>query len=257
MQASGETAEPGNEPDAMGWLDPDAALQLIMMPPVLLVAALRLTAPANNKLAWVPLLIQLTDEWRQLQLTGVSLLVAKLRFWHDILCQPQVLLSDLLGGIAVGGHEKHLCVPDDHFSVWKTSSCEDPMAPAQLSNMVSNMVSQWAFQGPGDAGLNGWLLLQCGAGTQKSDSGRIALLCFLSNKDGACIQVGKLQQESGHILHISGDHSLLVHVTDQRRPVRTANEAQSVDPTSVVLVDTESLPAYYRACIALLNTRVP
>lgn len=259
MQASGENAEPGNECDATGWLDPDAAPQLITTPPLLLVAALRLMAPSNNRLAWVPLLRQFTDEWRQPELTGVSILVARLRFWHDVLHQPQVLLSDLLGGIDVGGHEKYLCVPDGHFSVWETSSHEDPMVPAQLANMVSNIATQWAYQGPGNPGPNAWLLLQCDSGTKQSDSGRSVLLSFLSKKNEAeaCIQVGKLQQQSGQILHIPGEYSLLVYATDQRRPLRSAAVAQSVDPESTVSLDRKSLPAYYRACIALLNTRVP
>lgn len=42
----------------------------------------------------------MTDEWRQL-----SILVAKLLFCHDILQQPLVSLSDLLGGINVGNHD--------------------------------------------------------------------------------------------------------------------------------------------------------
>lgn len=260
MQASGETAEPGNERDAMGWLDPDAAPQLITVPPLLLVAALRLITPVNNsRLAWVPLLKQMTDEWRQPELTGVSILVAKHCFWHDVLHQPQVLLSDLLGGMDVGRHETYLCVPDGHFSVWETSSHEDPMASSQLANMVSNIATQWAFQGPGNPGPNAWLLLQCSSGAKRSDSGLIILLSFLSKKNEAeaCIQVGKLQQESGQILHVPGDHNLLVYVTDQRRPLRVPTVAQSVDLRSSDSVDCKSLPAYYRACIALLNTHVP
>ena len=256
MQASSAAAEPAFEP---GVLNPDTQRHLVSMPPVLLVAAFHLMACVNNRLTWVPLLKQLTDEWRQPELTGVSILVARLRFWHDVLHQPQVLLSDLLGGIAVGRHEKYLCVPDDHFSVCKTSSHEDPMAPAQLANMVSNMATQWAFQGPGVPGPEAWLLLQCDSGTKQSDSGRIVLLRFLSKKNEAeaCIQVGKLQQESGQILHIPGDHNLLVYVTDQRRPLRAPTVAQSVDPRSRVSVDRKSLLAYYRACISLLTTRVP
>ena len=190
MQASSSAAVPAYE---LGSLNPDAQLHLVSMPPVLLVAAFRLMARINNRLAWVPLLEQLTDEWRQPELTGVSILVARLRFWHDVLHQPQVLLSDLLGGIDVGRHEKYLCVSDDHFSVCETSSHEDPMAPAQLTNMVSNIATQWAFQGLGNPGPDAWLLLQCDSGTKQSDSGRIVLLSFLSKKNEAeaCKQVGK------------------------------------------------------------------
>ena len=88
----------GFDPGSEGLINPDAEMHLISMPPVLLVAAHRFMAPVNNRLVWVPLLHQLTDEWRQQELTDVSNVVAKLLFWHDILHQPVVLLGDLLGG---------------------------------------------------------------------------------------------------------------------------------------------------------------
>ncbi|KAL3160509.1 hypothetical protein ABBQ32_010814, partial [Trebouxia sp. C0010 RCD-2024] len=61
--------QPGYEPGSEGMINPDAETHLISMPPVLLVAAYRFMAPINSRLVWVPLLNQLTDEWRQRELT--------------------------------------------------------------------------------------------------------------------------------------------------------------------------------------------
>ena len=238
-------------------INPDAETHLILMPPVLLVAAYRFMAPVNSRLVWVPLLNQLTDEWRQQELTDVSILVAKLLFWHDVLFQPVVSLSDLLGGINVGDLEMPLCVPEDHFSVCEVSSHEELTAPAQLQRMVNNMDVQWAFRGPGNLGPDSWLLLQRDDGNG-SESGGIVLLCIQSKKRKAeaCMQSGKLGEEARKMLHIQGVDSLVVYVTDQRRPIRAKKTAQFVVPGSMILVDRNSFPAYYSACVAMLKTAI-
>ena len=69
MQASSAAApgfDTGSEPGSEGVMNPDAdhEMHLILMPPVLLVAAYLFMAPVNNKLVWVLLPNQLTDEWR-------------------------------------------------------------------------------------------------------------------------------------------------------------------------------------------------
>ena len=217
MQASSAAAsEPGFEPGSESAINPDAETHRISMPPVLLVAAYRFMAPVNNRLVWVPLLNQLTDEWRQRELTDVSILVAKLLFWQDILDQRLVLLSDLLGGINVGDHEMVLRVPEGHFSVCEISSHDQLTAPAQLQKMINNMDVKWAFGGPGNLGPNSWLLLRRGDGT-RSESCPIILLSIQSKKrtGDACMQPGELGVEAGKMLHIPGVDSLMVYVTDQ------------------------------------------
>ena len=240
-------------------INPDAEMHLVSLPPVLLVAAYRFMAPVLNRMVWVPLLNQLTDEWRQRELTDISVLVAKLLFWHDILHQHVVSLSALLGGIEVGEHEMSLYVPEGHFSVCEISSHEEITGSAQLQKMVSNMDVQWAFRGPGNLGPDSWLLLQqCHDDGSRSESSRIVLLNIQSKKRKAeaCMQSGKLEEEVGKMLNIPGVDSLIVYVTDQRRPTRAKNVAQFVVPDSMVLVDRSSLPAYYSACVALLKTAV-
>lgn len=150
-----------------------------------------------------------------------------------------------------------LCVPEGHFSVCEVSSHEELTAPAQLQRMVNNMDVQWAFRGPGNLGPDSWLLLQRDDGNG-SESGGIVLLCIQSKKRKAeaCMQSRKLGQEARKMLHIQGVDSLMVYVTDQRRPTRAKKTAQFVVPGSMILVDRKSFPAYYSACVAMLKTAI-
>lgn len=87
-----------------GLLNPDGETHLVSMPPLLLVAAHQFMMAASNRLLWVPLLKRLTGEWHTRELDGVSILVAKLLFWHDVLLKPVVSLRELMGGdVDIGG----------------------------------------------------------------------------------------------------------------------------------------------------------
>ncbi|KAL3160418.1 hypothetical protein ABBQ32_010742 [Trebouxia sp. C0010 RCD-2024] len=69
---SAAAPEPGHEPDAEGVLILDAERHLMLMPPMLLVAAYRFTGPVNSRLVWLPLFKQLADEWRQVERLPIS-----------------------------------------------------------------------------------------------------------------------------------------------------------------------------------------
>ena len=89
---------------------------LVCTPPLLLVAAYRSMPLSNGSLLWVPLLSQLTDNWRARELTDVSILVAKLLLCRVVLHKETMTLSALLGGVDVGEHDLCLCIPDDRSS---------------------------------------------------------------------------------------------------------------------------------------------
>ncbi len=235
-------------PDSEGWLYPDREPHLVSMPPVLLVAAYRSMKAFSNKLLWVPLLSHLTHDWQNRELTDVSILVAKLFFWHDVLCQPVVSLRELLGGVNIGVHEMSFCVPNNNFRVCDVSS--QLTDSAELQSMVSNMDAQWAFQGPGNFGSDSWLLLRR---SDDAASGSHPVVVFVQSEKcqaASSMQAAKLRKE----LYIPGVDNLLIYVTDERPPIRHKDELNFVVPTPMVLVGKDSLPAYYSACIALLNS---
>jgi len=241
-----------SEPGSEGVLNPDSETHLVSMPPMLLVAAYRFMTAPSNRLVWVPLLNHLTDDWRTRELTDVSILVAKLLFWHDVLLQPVVSLRELLGGVDVGVHEMSFCVPNDNFSVCDVSS--QLTHSAELQSMVSNMDAQWAFRGPGNFGPDSWLLLRRSDDTA-SGSHPVVVVCIQSKKRQAAssMQSAKLGEEAEKMLYIPGVDNLMVYVTDQRRPIRR-KAADFFVPTSMVVVGKDCLPAYYSACIALLKS---
>ena len=70
------------------------------------------------------------------------------------------------------------------------------------------------------------------------------------------MQPGELGVEAGKMLHIPGVDSLMVYVTDQHRPIQARKKAKFVVPESMVVVDRNSLPAYYSACVAMLKTAI-
>ena len=251
LQPSGTAdPEPGSEPGSEGLINPDTESYFLSTPPVLLVAAYRFMAPASNSLVWVPLLSQLTDGWRERELTDVSILVARLFFWHGVMQRREVLLSALLGGIDVGDLEMSLCSPGGHFSVCEVTKHDVPMHPAQLHSMVGDMNMRWAFQGPGNPGLDSWLLLR-----QNDETGRIVALSIHSKRRKAetCMQPGKFGEEARKILDIPGVDSMLIYVTDEHQPESAQTAAKSIVPNAMVMVDCNALPAYYRACIAMLK----
>jgi len=245
-----------SEPGSEGVLNPDSETHLVSMPPVLLVAAYRFMKAPSNRLVWVPLLNHLTDDWRTRELTDVSILVAKLLFWHDVLLQPVVSLRELLGGIDVGVHEMSFCVPEGKFSVCDVSS--QLTHSAELQSMVNNMDAQWAFRGPGNFGPDSWLLLRRSDDTE-SESHPVVAIWIQSKKRQAVssMQSAKLGEEAAKMLYIPGVDNLMVYVTDQRRPIRHKASANFCVPTSMVLVGNDCLPAYYSACIALLKSALP
>jgi len=245
-----------SEPGSEGVLNPDSETHLVSMPPVLLVAAYRFMKAPSNRLVWVPLLNHLTDDWRTRELTDVSILVAKLLFWHDVLLQPVVSLRELLGGIDVGVHEMSFCVPEGNFSVCDVSS--QLTHSAELQSMVNNMDAQWAFRGPGNFGPDSWLLLRRSDDTE-SESHPVVAIWIQSKKRQAVssMQSAKLGEEAAKMLYIPGVDNLMVYVTDQRRPIRHKASANFCVPTSMVLVGNDCLPAYYSACIALLKSALP
>lgn len=250
-QAAGATA---NEPDSEGLLHPDSETHLVSVPPLLLVAAYQCMNAPSNRLAWLPLLNRLSDDWRSRELTDVSILVAKLFFWHDVLLQPVVSLRELVGDINVGAHEMSLCVPEGNFAVCDVSS--QLTQPAEVQSMVNNMDTQWAFQGPGNFCPDSWLLLRRSDATQ-SESHSVVAIWIQSKKRQApsSMQSAKLGEEAAKMLHIPGVDNLMVYVTDQHQSVRQKASANFCVPTSdsMVFVGNDCLPAYYSACVALLK----
>ncbi|KAL3156272.1 hypothetical protein ABBQ32_012545 [Trebouxia sp. C0010 RCD-2024] len=241
-----------SEPGAEGVRNPDSETHLVSMPPVLLVAAYRFMKAPSNRLVWVPSLNHLTDDWRTRELTDVSILVAKLLFWHDVLLQPVVSLRELLGGIDVGDHEMSFCVPEGNFSVCDVSS--QLTQSVELQSMVNNMDAQWAFRGPINFGPDSWLLLRRCDDT-KVDSPPVVAVWIQSKKRQApsSMQSANLGEEAAKMLDIPGVDNLMVYVTDQHRPICHKASADFCVPTSMVLVGNDCLPAYYSACIALLK----
>ena len=241
-----------SEPGSEGVLNPDNETHLVSMPPVLLVAAYRLMRVPINRLVWVPLLNQLTDDWRNRELTDVSILVAKLLFWHDVLLQPVVSLRELLGGIDVGEYDMSFCVPEGNFAVYDVSS--QLKESGSLQSLVNNMDAQWAFRGPGNFGPDSWLLLRRCDDTG-SESHPVVAIWIQSKKRQAAsgMQPAKLEEEAGKMLHIPGVNNLMLYVTNQHQPIRHKASATFCVPTPMVLVDKDCLPAYYSACIALLK----
>jgi len=240
-----------SEPGSEGMLNPDSETHLVSMPPVLLVAAYRFMTPTSNRLLWLPLLSHLTDDWRNRELTDVSILVAKLLFWHDVLGQSVVSLRELLGGIDVGVHEMSFCVPNSNFRVCDVSS--QLKDSADLQSMVSNMDTQWAFRGPGNVGADSWLFLRR-SDDAASGSHPVVVVWLQSKKrqEAPSMQAAKLAEEAEKIMYIPGVDNLMVYVTDERRPIRAKDEVLA--PTSMVVVGKDSLPAYYSACVALVKS---
>ncbi|KAL8794089.1 MAG: hypothetical protein Q9182_007637 [Xanthomendoza sp. 2 TL-2023] len=257
MQSSAtEAVRPGFELGSEGVVNIDAETHLVSMPPVLLVVAYRFMGNVKDKLVWVPLLNQLTDEWRQRELTDVSILVAKLLLMHDTLQQPTVSLSDLLGGIDVGEHQMSLCVPEGHFSVCDIRSQQD-LSTAQLKELVSNMDTQWAFRGPGNLGPDSFLLLQRNDNSA-SETCSVVLLSIQSKKrtNQECMQLGELEIEAKKMLHIPGVDSVTVYVTDQHRPRHAKSLARFAVPRSMVMVDCKSSTEFYSGCVALVKSTI-
>lgn len=250
--ASQAAVAAASEPGAEGVLNPDNETHLVSMPPVLLVAAYWFLKVPISRLVWVPLLNHLTDDWRSRELTDVSILVAKLLFWHDILLQPVVSLRELLGGIDVGDHEMSFCVPEGNFLVCDVIS--QLTQSDELQSMVNNMDAQWAFRGPGNFGPDSWLLLRRSDDTG-SESHPVVAIWIQSKKRQAAssMQSAKLVEEAAKVLYIPGVDNLMVYVTDQHRPICYKASANFCVPTSMVLVGNDCLPAYYSACIALLK----
>ena len=250
--ASQAAAAAASEPGSEGVLNPDSETHVVSMPPVLLVAAYRFMKAPSNRLVWIPLLNHLTDDWRNRELSDVSILVAKLLFWHDVLLQPVVSLRELLGGIDVGVHEMSFCVPEGNFRVWDVK--HQLTQPAELQSMVNNMDAKWAFRGPGNVGLDSWLLLQRSDDTT-SESHPVVAISIQSKKRQAAssMQSAKLGEEAAKMLRIPGVDNLMVYVTDQHQPMCPKTSASFCVPPSMVLVGNDCLPAYYSACIALLK----
>ena len=243
--ASAAAVAAASEPGSEGVTNPDSETHLVSMPPVLLVAAYRFMKAPSNRLVWVPLLNHLTDDWQTRELTDVSILVAKLLFWHDVLLQPVVSLRELLGGIDVGVHEMSFCVPEGNFSVCDVSS--QLTHSAELQSMVNNMDAQWAFRGPGNFGPDSWLLLRR-SDDAESELHPVVAIWIQSKKRQAASSM-----QSAKMLYIPGVDNLMLYVTDQHRPIHHKASANFCVPKSMVLVSNDCLPAYYSACIALLK----
>ena len=210
--ASQAAVAAASEPGSEGVLNPDSETHLVSIPPVLLVAAYRFMKAPKNRLVWVPLLNHLTDDWRNRELTDVSILVAKLLFWHDVLLQPVVSLRELLGGIDVGVNEMSFCVPEGNFFVCDVSSQLTQLA--ELPSMVNNMDAQWAFRGPGNFGPDSWLLLRR---VDATDSGLhpVVAIWIQSKKRQAAssIQSAKLGEEAAKMLHFPPYVHVPVHAS--------------------------------------------
>ena len=250
--ASQAVVAAASEPGSEGVLNPDSETHLVSMPPVLLVAAYRFMTAPDNRLVWMPLLNQLTDDWRSRELTDVSILVAKLLFWHDVLHQHVVSLRELLGDIDVGDHDMSFLVPEGNFSVCEVNS--QVTQSAELQSMVDNMDAKWAFRGPGNFGPDSWLLLRRSDHTNPESHPVIALSIQSKKRQSASsMQSGKLGEEAAKMLYVPGIDNLMVYVTDQHRPIQQKASANLCVPTSMVLVSKECLHAYYSACIALLK----
>lgn len=111
----------------------------------------------RDTLVWVPLLM---DTWRMRELTIVSILVTKLLLWRAVLHQETVSLSALLGGVDVEGHDLCFCIPHANFNVYTVSNHDQLKDRVQLTEMLDNDPSKWAFLGQGNLGPGSWLLLK-------------------------------------------------------------------------------------------------
>lgn len=230
--ASAAAVAAASEPGSEGVTNPDSETHLVSMPPVLLVAAYRFMKAPSNRLVWVPLLNHLTDDWQTRELTDVSILVAKLLFWHDVLLQPVVSLRELLGGIDVGVHEMSFCVPEGNYSVCDVSS--QLTHSAELQSMVNNMDAQWAFRGPGNFGPDSWLLLRR-SDDAESELHPVVAIWIQSKKRQAVssMQSAELGKEAAKMLYIPGVDILIICVTDQHRPTCHEASGNCCVPTTI------------------------
>lgn len=201
-----------------GDINPDSLAHFVTMPPVLLLTAYRFMQGAKHELVWMPLLTQMTGEWCDWELTDVSILVARLFFWHNVFRQSVISLEQLLGGMDVGEHNIELCVPNSHFHVFDIKSHVELTDHAQLAPTAATMDRRWAYQGPGSPGPDSWIILQQGGENEQSTSG-VVVLVVQSKKcpPEESLQSQQLCAEASKILRIPGAESLMLYVSDQHR----------------------------------------
>lgn len=223
------------------------------MPPVLLLTAYRYMQGLKRELVWVPLLNQMTDQWRDRELTDVSILVARLLFWRIVFHRSVISLKQLLGGMDVGEHNFDLCVPKTHFHVFDVKTHAELTDQAQLAQMAANMDRRWAYQGPGNRGPDSWIILQPN-GNKQATSGIVVLVVQSKKRSSEeSLQSQQLGDEAGKMLRIPGTESLLLYVSDQHRPCQGVATSSFDVPKNTVLVDAKWHSNYYGHKIKLLK----
>ena len=236
--------------DDAGSTNPDEGEQQISMPPLLMIAAYRYIRKhhaCHDGMVFVPLLQHLADDWQDRELTDVSVLVAKLFLWRHVMNQDTVQLSKLLGGIELARCDIELCVPTSDYEVHKVG---EQLSSVEFEQLLRNAECQWAFIGPHNHLSDSWLLLRRAAD-------HALVVVYLQSKKRQlreAMQYGKLVEEAAKRWDVPGVEDVMLYVTDQHPPRRSARRPFQA-PKPMVLIEPAEHARFYGACASLLKSQ--
>jgi hypothetical protein len=247
-----------------GRANPDEGEFPINMVPLVFVAAVRYKSFTGPPPVFIPLLNQLSDEWRRHEVTGCSMLVAKLFLMKHIMGRETVWLSELLGSIDLaidlGSNNFLVDIPDGNFNLHhldKHVLVHMAILQVHLKDGLFQLLvdrleesGQWAFVGPKNYGPDSWLLLV------EHGSGRLRMLHLQSKarSNPEAFNEAGLQAESAKRWEVSEPDSLMLYVTDQHAPKRC--RAQLSILHKPVVIRSADLDKYYSYCMSFIKASV-
>lgn len=242
----GRASTDHDEVNDPGSIYPDLGEQQISMPPLLMIAAYRYMEIGKHGMAFVPLLQHMADNWQDGELSDVSVLVAKLFLWRHVMNQDTVELSELLGGSKLGRYALEVCVPTSDYEVHKVG---EQLSSVEFEQLLQNAECQWAFIGPQNHLSDSWLLRRA--------ADHALVVVYLQSKKRwlrEAMQYGKLVEEAAERWDVLGVEDVMLYVTDQHPPRRSARRPFQA-PKPMVLIEPAEHARFYGACASLLKSQ--
>ena len=238
------------EQEASALPDDQVKLQVSLCPLVLL-AAYRNLEVYQHGLPFLPLLSQLTDDWRSWELTDVGMIVLRLLMYSKVLIFQEVKLSELLG-IPLS---EDVAVRVPQHKLW-VRLLSKQLTDSDMEKLVKEFRCSpeedryFAFLGPGNKGPDGWIILE------EFVSGELWIVHFESKKrstDQVLPSNEVLQREFDKRYSVGGVKHIMLYVSDQRQPKRGAEREA---PDDMCIVDAAKQEAFYSTSWCLIKQQL-
>jgi hypothetical protein len=222
----------------------DGFVQLkVDMPPLLLIDLLEL---GGAGLPPAPHASRFMAAWPECGRTDVVALMARLWLLKEVVRQPAVRLSDLLGGIDVGTNEVVLRVPSSGYALEQVQRQVDQAEFAYEAGVVD---VSWAYFRLGHADIDSWMFVR------SEPDGKVVSIQLQSRKQ--TLSPARVTDAQKMFWARGLQHVLLI-VTDQRRPEQRSSWLRKLTPfhprsDSVILITPAAHKQFYSGCRHLLT----